>query len=369
MGHFVRTSPYIDELLKLKPNFTGVIAHRNFSRCSLELEAFAEFNNGSELVLLTGPSQAGKSLVLQYFVRYLLNKVYRDADESTLPVIGACANLARQGHTATKYVYEMLLGDARSPLFDQTKLMAANYRPVMALSEPSMLAALSRALRILETEYVLADEAQFMIKAKSEEFRGSLIESLKSLVSYGRSLILVGGYEVAKAVLEYREHMASRPTIIHLARYRKTDDDLKEWYRILKEFSGSEFLHFQDDLTLLRLAEILLEECHGQTGILQHRLGRARCRARACGSLITERIIRDTRPTARQWQVVRDSILAGEETLDRLVDVGPIPEDKQESHNGACSADLTHVEKTKENKKVRKAFTTNPRRAYPSVNV
>lgn len=361
------TTPYIDDLFKLRPNFTELIPHRNYCDCCLQLEAFSEFDNGSELVLLTGPSQAGKSLVLQSFVRHLETNVFRDANADTLPVVGACANLARQGNTATRYVYEMLLGDVQSPLFDQMKIATADYRPYRAMTEPGMLAALTRALRVLETRYVIADEAQFMIKAKSDDFRGSLIESLKSLVSYGRTLILVGGYEVAKAILEYREHMASRPTIIHLARYNNNDDDIKNWCMILKVFSESEKLKFKDDLILLRLAEPLLDECHGETGILQHRLGLASCRARAAGSSITEQIIRDTRPTKRQWEVLRTNIEAGERTLNDLVDVfgSPISSALPAIGNAVHTAQPSKGAA----KRKLKPFTAKPRRAYPALDV
>ncbi|WP_454832875.1 ATP-binding protein [Pseudoxanthomonas wuyuanensis] len=347
------------ELLEHRPRLTETLSHPNFELCARELECFAEFGPG-QLIVVVGPSQVGKSMLLKLFVEFLVSEVYRDVPQDRLPIIGANANLARDGRTAPKYLYEMLLGDAGSPLYNTAKLLeAAGYRPTKVSSEHALLAALTRGLRALKTDYVLADEAQFMVRASSKAFQASLLESLKSLISFQRSAVLVGGYEFAKVLLEYREHLASRPMLVHLERYRYTDDGYTHWLKVLKAFSESHLLEFENDQVLLHLAEELLNECLGVIGILQSRLLRSMAHAKATNTRISEKIVRSFRLKKGQWELLRTAIESGEETVNKLVE----EEDWDFSGNGG--ADYTDKPKERRN---RKPFARNPRRVYVPVS-
>lgn len=352
-------TPYIAELLEHKPKLTETLSHLNFELCAREMECFAEFGPG-QLIVVVGPSQVGKSMLLKLFVEFLVRDVYRNVPEGVLPIIGANANLARDGRTAPKYLYEMLLGDAGSPLHATQKVLeAAGYRPTRVSSEHALLVALTRGLQALKTDYVLADEAQFMVRASSKAFQASLLESLKSLISFQRSAVLVGGYEFAKVLLEYREHLASRPMLIHLERYRSTDEGYTNWLKVLKAFSESRVLEFDHDEILLHLAEELLVECHGVIGILQQRLLRSMARAKATDTRISEKTIRSFRLKKGQWELLRAAIESGEETVNRLV--------KEEDWASTVGGAIGHSDGTTTRGRG-KPFVRNPKRAYVPVS-
>jgi len=230
-------------------------------------------------------------------------------------------------------------------------------------------------MEVLNCRYVIVDEAQFMVRAKSEEFRASLVESIKSLVSYNRTAVLVGGYEVAKVVLEYREHLASRPTLIHLERYTATDEGLSAWRGILDVFAQSGHLRFATDHLLDNSAERLLEECHGQVGILQHRLVLARTRAAALGEKkITKTILEEVRPAAKQWRTIRSAVELGEAVVSTLVDAEAetdrkLDEGVDETHGarGRRGMDADAGVRERASPEGRKPFAPTPKRSHEKV--
>lgn len=349
----MKLTPFLTDLLSFSPKLTGIIAHPVFDECLRELHEFARFDQGGSLILVTGPSQAGKSMLLRSFVEFLHGEIFVEEVERELPVIGAAAQTAWEGRSVPKYVYEMLLGDAGSPLHDVQKMIASlGYTPSKSTTEERLLLALTRAMRALNVRYVLVDEAQFLARSKDERFKSSLVESLKSLITYDRTVVLVGGYEIAGVVLEQREHLATRPYVIHMRRYRNETDDFKAWLQVMKKFHESSYLHFEDDRVLLDAAPKLIEECHGQVGQLQTRLLEAKFKAGAKGMPITREILSECRQRDEQWKAIRNSILAGDRILDNRVNI--------DTSDDAYKQETIQINQKRRNR----PFIAKPRRSY-----
>ena len=346
-------TPFAREMIDLAPSLIPLIDHERFRRARIALEEFAKLDRGGSIVIICGPSNAGKTALLKTLIEFMVDQIFVGVAENEVPVIGASAQTTREGRTTPKYLYEMLLAEVGNPFFDHTKnALAGGYSPRRGKSETDLLAALMHAMRAVKTKYVLVDEAQYMVRARDVEYRSSLVESLKSLASTNRSLVLAGGYEFANVVLSQRAHLAARAKTIHMERYRDTKQDVESWCAIIKAFEQCESLELESADLLRELALELLEECHGVVGILQDRLIMSHMIARAEGRKITADDVRNCKLPEDASKVILNDILAGERTLQKL----RAAEDKD-----------SPAEKPSRGRN--KPFTVNPVRTFRKVEV
>lgn len=360
------STPFLEELKKRSPKFTVVLAHKVYADCLKKLKQFVRLDRGGTLILITGPSEAGKTELLAFLAAHLMSDVFRDVQGGMLPVIGATALLSRDAKTSPKQLCKALLHDAGHPLYDLGKIAEANhYRPSRRAAETDVQEDLRHTIRTRETAFVLVDDGQYLVRAKDEEYKADLVESLKSLVTPTSSLVLVGSYELAEIVLSRRSHVAARQVTIHLRPYgAKSPEDRSEWRRILREFNESKELAFESPTTLLAREHQLLLQCHGEVGILEKRLLDCAMSAAAAETRITPKIIDSCSPIQAEWDVVHADIQRGQSILKRY------GEDGQEAHEGSdnkIAQKKKSTEKTK--KRLRAPFRPNPRRAVKKVKV
>lgn len=327
-------TPFITESLRQKPMFTSVLTHREFICALRQLNAIGRLRPQATIVIVTGPSNAGKSMLLRCFAEFLLNEVFPCVDKNFRPVIGASAQTSRDGRTTPKYMLSELLADLGSPLHDLQKLMSVGYAAGRYLDETAYLRLLRHGMIACGTEYVLIDEGNFLVRTKDPLYKSSLVESLKGLVSSVTTLVLFGGYELLQAALTHRSHLASRKIVINLGRYKENPDDLSEWRGIIQRMSASPLLSLSDPNLLIDKARPLLVECHGVIGILEKRLIRCIAMAESQGSSITDEIIAATEPTQDEWDTIRNDIASGEKALRPRMREGatnrrPVPDSPQ----------------------------------------
>lgn len=307
---------FIKEALQKRPPFTQPFLHRNFNTAFKKAQTFTQIETGGSILAVVGPTHVGKSMLKAMLLDFIFENVFDRAPPEFTPVIGCSASTGREGRTSLKFVYEMLLTDAGSPLFDPTKLaLATGYRPTGVSTEAKMLAALVRALCCIQCRFVFIDEAQYIVRAKDPFFRSTILESLKSLISETRTLVLFGGYEFLDALISNQAHLAARSTILHMDRYRQTEADWNAWLQIIREFQNSSVLEWESEDLLFTHAEDLLIECHGVIGILEKRLQRAQMAARAKESPITSSILKSTRLVEAAYNTIAVDISHGESLL------------------------------------------------------
>ncbi len=354
-----------------EPKLTGVIDHRNFRICRDELKELFRLCPTEAAVLLVGPTHCGKSQLLAFLVSFLEQEIYRDAGANDRPVIGLSAMTTREGRTTPKFALHELLEDVGHPFFQIESFSAAEplYRPTIRTDETYCLRALKSGLHSRNVRDVVVDDAHYLVRTKDEEFKASLLEALKGLVTPLTTLVLAGGYELANVALAYRTHFAERLLVVHLPRYGRTRADVDEWRNIVATFAQASKLHLVSPNLLSDLADRLRYECHGVVGILEKRLLRAQAYAAARGKRISMEVLNATRPPDVAWQITEADILSGEKLLGTQVDVHDIPlsvgsvasvAESQSNGNGKP--------KKKGTVRRRRPFERGPRRALTKVH-
>lgn len=340
-------SPFLTEALAKRPLLTPPFLHRKFNVVYEQVCAFARLETGGSILAVVGPSQSGKSLLMTLLIDLLITDIFRDAQSGTAPVVGCSAQTARDGRTSLKYIYEMLLAEAGGILHDPEKLQhTVGYNPVRSNSEAAILGALLKALRCLRTRFVIIDEAQYIVRAKDAFYRSTILESLKSLISESRTLVLFGGYEFLDALVSHQAHLVARSTILNIDRYCNTRADRKHWIQVLKQFELSQSLSLANPTLLCELSDYLLEQTFGVVGLLERRLQRAHMLATLDGGTITEEHIRNTELTS----VARDTFEQDLSLGDELLATTCVPKRKAEK-------------KARNSKKGNAPFDSNPTRS------
>jgi len=360
-----------------EPKLTGVIDHRNFRICRDELKELFRLCPTEAAVLLVGPTHCGKSQLLAFLVSFLEQEIYRDAGANDRPVIGLSAMTTREGRTTPKFALHELLEDVGHPFFQIESFSAAEplYRPTMRTDETYWLRALKSGLHSRNVRDVVVDDAHYLVRTKDEEFKASLLEALKGLVTPLTTLVLAGGYELANVALAYRTHFAERLLVVHLPRYGRTRADAAEWRNIVAMFARASKLHLVSPNLLSDMADRLRYECHGVVGILEKRLLRAQAYAAARGKRISVEVLDATRPPDVAWQITEADILSGEKLLGTQVDVHDIPPSvssvapvAESQSSEATKANGNGKPKKKGTVRGRRPFERGPRRALTKVH-
>ncbi|WP_413624559.1 AAA family ATPase [Luteibacter sp. Lutesp34] len=348
-------TPFIKEMLKQKPIFTETLGHRKFKFCLDQVTALGRLLPQATIILIVGPSNAGKSLLLACLADFLSREIFVDRGDGKIPVIGATAQISRETRTAPKYLYSKLLADIGSPLFDPSKIEQIRYSPSINHNETYLLTTLQNGIAVCGTRVVLVDEGNFLVRTKNEEFRSSLIESLKSLVMVDTTLCLCGGYEMAEAIFS-RAHLAARKVVCHLEGYSDSVEDRLEWRSILASITESPKIRLAEKTLLQEHSDKLLWESHGVIGILERRLLRAVSLSVAEGSPITRDILEATAPSLREWKTIGNDIENGKKLLAAVGELAP-----------AQTPSVSKSPSPKGRPGSRKRFDRRPRRAIPTI--
>ena len=330
-------SDFVSDLSQVKPPLGDFIAHRRFLNCTKEAISFAKIASGNSILFIVGPSQSGKSALLSHLAISLIDDVFREESGNFIHAAGATALTSREGRTAPKYIYKTLLEDLRHPLYYTESLPTPNsYRPSRSDDEASLLISLRRALRFRDTRFVFVDESQYLVRAKDPEFKASLLESMKSLVTSKTTLVIAGGYESAEVALSMRAHLAVRLVVVHLGRYTDSDSDKQEWLQLLHTVSASPALNLSRPDLLTSHADSLRMECVGVYGVLEKRLISCKIRSESLGVPIDEAILASTCLSQSAWDAMHADIVAGEAVLAGR---DPATEQKEDASGNATPSD------------------------------
>ncbi len=362
---------FFRELAMRKPKLTGIVDHRNFRVCLDELKELFRLGPTEAAVLLVGPTHAGKSQLLAYLASFLHTEIYREVAENDRPIIGCSAITTRQGRTAPKFALQELLEDVGHPFFQIDPLSAGEplYKPAIRADETYSLRTLKGAFHSRNVAAVIIDDAHYLVRTKDEEYKASLLEALKGLVTPRTTLLLAGGYELANVALAYRTHFAERLLVVHMPRYGKSKGDRNEWRRIVANFTESKLLKLDPPTLLSDVADRLRFESHGVIGILEKRLIRAEAYAVARGKKISLKVLKETRPVDVQWRATEADITTGEKLLGTRVGVIDVSMD---AALDVAPAELppqkTRTRKRERGIKKPRPFERPPRRALPAVH-
>ncbi len=362
----MRITPFIKHLLSQKPNLTDELVHPRFQSASREAFRYASLASGGTICLVTGPTGSGKTTLLRAIAEFVKTKVFEGIDDDQLPVIGMTAGTSQDGKIRMKYVLSELLSDLGHPSIDPTKIeRTGGYKPVLRRDETSMLSMVRHGLQVNRTRLIFIDEGQFLTEHRDPNLRGTILESMKSLVTSSTDLILCGGYQLLVELESIKAHLASRVIPIVVDRYRESEADIAAWRKIVSDLSESPKLRLQDPEILVRNADQMLEESQGVIGVMERRL----LHMALLGPKITQRSIDATRPSRKKFETLRSEILLGEAHLS---DVYAATKGQPKRNERMAEEKTPPSEATQKKGKAKvgkpKAFQRVAKRASPKVN-
>jgi hypothetical protein len=158
---------------------------------------------------------------------------------------------------------------------------------------------------------VVLDEAHHLTHTKNRELRSNVLQSIKCLCAIKRTLVLIGGYELAYQGFFDSAHFSGRLACVELPPYVANKIDLDEWDRILK--FCSKHVSVSPRSLLLDSADELLEATNGCFGLLEKVLWFARSVSN--GGSITHSTLRSAFPSKAEHAAIRSDIQAGQRAL------------------------------------------------------
>ncbi|MEG3183586.1 AAA family ATPase [Novilysobacter erysipheiresistens] len=296
---------------------TKALQHTNFTAASELLLNLVRTCPGGKTIALVGPTQAGKSVIFRRLVDRLAADLREDSP-GYMPIVATHVATSQDGRISPKHLAMKLLAVLRHPIYMHIGSIEEEGRhvPARGRDESTLRVALERALEARRTLYVVVDEAHHLTHTKDPTVRANVLQSIKCLGALDRTLVLIGGYELAYRGLFDSAHFAGRLVVVELAPYGDGGADMAEWMRILKAFTGLLPLAHED--TLYKQADLLLRASHGSLGLLEKILWQAKVRALASGGFIDAQAIRSSLPAKAEHRTIRTDIDRGREALQRL---------------------------------------------------
>ena len=325
----------------------GVIKHRLFEEAIKVFVPLCCDAGDGQVVVLLAPTQSGKSMILP-MVTKALTQAFVDQRPGAIPIVSLTIETVGDGRAKPKWLGLELLKALRHPIYQHIGSLDErdHYVPSRGRDEGSIRIALKEAFIARCVRRVVLDEGHLLTRSQNREFRGSILESVKSTCAIDRTLIVAGGYELAYNGLFDSPHFAGRVVTYDMGHYTSEIKDLVDaWTRILKTYSAH--LDLNPKSLLVDEFSYLLEVTNGVVGLLDKMLWLAMIQARVSGSKIDKRILRASSPPTSERKVIALDIERGTDALSRQTNV---------IYSAANS------EKTKAHKENQKPFVRSPNR-------
>lgn len=305
--------------LKNGSSFSGkTIDHRLLREARQQMLMWASIVPNGKIVVLVGPTQAGKSHVYREVVDQLKSD-FRDERPGAKPVVHLQIENVEDGRMRTKWLVIELLKFLEHPVYkhigDLDEL--ERYAPSRGRDETTLRIALKRAFDNRFTQRICLDEAHLLTQTKSSEVRSAILESIKSMGAVERTLFLFGGYELAYQGIFDSPHFSGRLIFVDFGHYNWTHPlDAQEWQKICKTYS--KYLDLSPKSLLADHAHYLADGSCGVIGQLDTWLLQCRSYSRLKSVPVTLEILRMFAPSRTAVQAIMKDIKLGKSALDRL---------------------------------------------------
>lgn len=293
----------------------SAVLHRNFVAARNLVTSLVESSPGGKVIALVGPTQAGKSLIFSHVVDTVRDRIRTD-DCSAIPILSLSLATSQDGRISPRHLTLKMLKALRHPMYMHIGELdeQEHYRPSRGFDEGTMRTAVETALQARSTLYVALDEAHHLTHTRDPVVRANVLQSIKCLGAIERTLLLVGGYELAYQGLFDSAHFAGRLVCVELSPYTDTEDDFIEWLRVVKCLSGH--IQLRSRTLLVDMAEELLHASNGSIGLLVKILWSAQ--SVSSGGLIDKRAISASLPSKSEHEQIYKDIVRGKLALARL---------------------------------------------------
>jgi len=303
------------------PNLDIKINHKNWQIALSQAFALLVSASPGEVLCITGPSRAGKSMLIDE-LRSLLCGAHDFEKTGLLPTISVVAsNTGPHGTFSTKSFIQRMLEKVKHPTlsFSASDVDESSIAHKLERSTESVLRlALERALLLRKTRYLFIDEAQHAKYVnKSTMAAHAVLDSWKCLAeSTGVVLIIVGAYPILD-ILRNSPHLLGRKHQVHLPRYQMTGPDIEAFMLILRHFD--KVVSVSSELkSLAHCAEYLYKGSFGCIGLLKSWLKMASAIACSENTSINQTILnRSLRPDVERREIALE-ISEGENLLSSI---------------------------------------------------
>lgn len=301
-----------------------VIRHKLFNEAREQMLTWAKIAPAGKVVVLIGPTQAGKSLIHREVVAALIDD-FRDNRPGAVPIVSLQVENVEDGRARTKWLVIELLKVLQHPVYKHIGNMDEldHYAPSKGRDETTLRVALKQALHHRFTQRICLDEAHLLTQTKNVELRSAVLESIKSTGAIERTLFLCGGYELAYRGLFDSPHFCGRLVFVDFGWYDWSDPlHAQEWLKICKTVTPH--VRPEPRSLLIDNAHYLCEGASGTLGQLDTWLLQCVAYARLKGVAVTKGVLKKFAPSKQAVNAIRKDLLAGRAALQRLVDsTGP----------------------------------------------
>jgi hypothetical protein len=233
-----------------------------------------------------------------------------------LPVVELQIETVSEGRAKPKWLALELLKTLRHPVYEHIGSMdeLKHYMPSKGRDEGSLRSALKSAFTGRYTRRVVLDEIHLLTHTKDRDLRASILESVKSSCAINRTLIGIGGYEVAYNGLFDSAHFVGRVIAHDFGNYSSSQpEDIKTWVGILKTYSSH--LQLAHDTLLIDCFGDLIYWTNGVVGLLDKLLWTAANKARARHVRIDRNILLSCRPPEFERRAIEKDIDRGQKAI------------------------------------------------------
>lgn len=315
------------------------------------------------ITLLTGPSGTGKSILLNEAYSQIKKCNSASIADGNIPVIKLKLENTADGKVKTKWIAIELLKELNHPVYkhygsiDQAK----HYFPSNSKDEATARSSLKECIKQRKTTHCMLDEVHIITATKNDEYRNSILESIKTALAIETSLILVGGYSFTYSGIFNSAHFASRCNIIDMGFYRNTKEDLIHWKKISKNFN--KYLRLERPDLLIKHAEMTLDLSCGVYGNFEKWMWQCKVHSDQNDVPITLDIIERFAPFDKAITAIRKDQEIGEENLKKTIKTYNIrPLDKSVAKSNLITNDIKPTAARK------KPFESNPSRRLPNAD-
>lgn len=259
-------------------NLDFKILHRNWKQALSEAYLLMTTAKRGEVICIYGPSRAGKSSLLLELSNFICKNSILNASELPFVMYEVDNNGGKAAFSYKAFLLDML-EVIQHPIYstrnasgytDLTKSQRIN-----RVTEATLAHALIEGFKNLNTLFWVLDEAQHVRYAGKDVLAAAgVMDAIKNLAKKANvTLVVCGTYPVLQSI-NHSGHLENRKHDVHLARYRDTEEDLKEFIWILDNYESD--LELDPSLGSLReCAELLYKGSFGCIGSVRAVLYRA----------------------------------------------------------------------------------------------
>ncbi|KVR40737.1 AAA family ATPase [Burkholderia multivorans] len=225
------------------------IRHTRVNEVMTELDSLIYKGSQDSILLVCGPSGAGKTTLARYMVHNALKEARNqlETQRGIIPAIFTEAPSSGENDFSWRLFYQRLLAqlddDSESPRLvyginpetgRMNKPRAANRATTLA----ALRTAVESGLRARQVQFLVIDEAAHIIRQTRGRNRLEIqLDTLKSLANLcGTQMVLVGSYDLYRLV-SLSGQLARRTHVVHFERYRQDrPDDVQAFERCVSGF-------------------------------------------------------------------------------------------------------------------------------------